>query len=102
MSLDSARAVVATWAVTPRQGGWGYPAYDMTPSALTDEAAQAYVNVRLAADAEADRLAALGYPPSHTYLRELRGIASDAARRAQGLTEWADELEIAQNERETL
>jgi hypothetical protein len=95
---QSADAVVTTYRNRDHVRAWNEPAVNAKPSALTDRVASAWLAVREAADGQADALMAEGFQSGHAVLRDLRGMASDAARYAQRATAWAVDLRAAESE----
>lgn len=98
MSAHNARSVVQAWRNGPSSQHWDAPALSATPSLVNRAAAEAFAAVKSTADHQADVLRRGGFKPGHPTIVELRGIASDAARRSQGLYEWANELAEAEKE----
>lgn len=94
----NARSVVTTWRKGDHLHAWGAAAADRPPSETNRCAARAFTAVAETADHQADVLQDLGFLPGHEIMRELRGIASKAAHRANRAAAWANELEEAERE----
>lgn len=92
----NAVAVATAWRDQTHVAAWNEPAVSAKPSEISERTAAAWSAVRSVADAQADALVAAGFMASHSTVRELRGVASDAAHRCQRLAAWADDLRQAE------
>lgn len=99
--LDNARAVVATWRSGVHEKYWKAPAIGLPPSTLTRAHATELQRLAIAFDEAANRLQLMGFLPSHSSVRDLRGEASNFARQATRVFEWADALLAAEQEPQT-
>ena len=93
---SSAVAVVTTWRRGDHVGAWAEPAASMTPSEVTRMAAGTWGEIRGVIDAQADMLANYGFLPGLPLMRELRGLATQAAQSAQRAHAWANDLRDAE------
>lgn len=93
---QNATAVVTAWRCRTHVDVWEEPAVSAKPSEINDNTAAAWAAVELVANAQADALEDFGFLSGHSTVRELRGVAKDAARRSKRLGAWADDLRAAE------
>lgn len=95
--LANAAIVVAGWRSGRHPSTWGEPARSLRPSTTTTMFADAWADVREAADRNADDLIRLGYRPEFETIKALRSCANDAAKEEDRARRWADALRLAED-----
>lgn len=98
MMSNDARTTVEHWQAGSHAYRWDEPARSMAPSSVNYLLASAWAIIAKSIDAQADGLAAVGFQPGLPTMRELRELASNAARQSQRAKTWADDLLAAENE----